>query len=149
MNTIYDTIVWLQSDATKKRFPIVVFTADTDMATMGSVSLTSMERSEIVVTQLTGEEFSAVGKNRENYKLVEQRINRELHRTDLACAWLIRVEESQPTGSGRTFQMFRETYQRPKLFYRDIFSENSLAEELSCTTLSEFEKDGGKVIVLP
>ena len=54
MNTTYDTILWLQSQATSKRFPIVQFSGDTDMVTQGWVSLTSIERPEIVVTRLDG-----------------------------------------------------------------------------------------------
>lgn len=54
MTTIYDTIVWLQSDTSAEQFPIVEFSADTDMATLGWVSLTSTDQPEIVVTQVTG-----------------------------------------------------------------------------------------------
>lgn len=55
MNTIYDTILWLQSQATAKQFPIVEFSADTDMITNGWLSLTSINQPEIVVKRsLTG-----------------------------------------------------------------------------------------------
>ncbi len=47
--TIHDHIAWLQSLATGRRFPILVFTADTDMATDGRVSLTSLDGQEIVL----------------------------------------------------------------------------------------------------
>ena len=56
-NGVYHTILWLESQATKKRFPIVQFSGDTDMATMGWESLTSTERPEIVVTQRTADEY--------------------------------------------------------------------------------------------
>ena len=46
MRTIYDTILWLQSSEDEKPFPIVQFTANTDMATDGWVSLTSTEHPE-------------------------------------------------------------------------------------------------------
>ena len=150
MNTIYDTILWLQSQKTGRRFPIVQFSADTDMATDGWVSLTSVERSDVVVTQLTNEEYrstaaGAVG----GYLQLEERVNAALHRNDLRHSWLVRVEEKGPSGMGLSFQEFRKVYQPPKLFYRDILSAGGVAEEISRVSRSQFEREGGSVVVLP
>jgi hypothetical protein len=148
MSTIYDTILWLQSPATTKRFPIVQFSGDTDMVTAGWVSLTSVEHSEVVVTQLTGEEYHSTNKDSSGYLQVEGRVNSALNRCDLRCSWLVRVEEISPIGKGLSFQEFRKAYRPPKLFFRDIFCNDSLAEEVSCVTRAEFERNGGKLTVL-
>ncbi|WP_107313130.1 hypothetical protein [Burkholderia metallica] len=148
MTTIYDTIVWLQSNASAEQFPIVEFSADTDMATMGWVSLTSTDRPEIVVTQVTAEEFRAIADGTDGYLAVEHRVNATLRRSDLKCSWLARVEEVGSSDAGRSFQMFREAYRPPKVLFRDILHSDSLAQEVSRTTRSEFEHNGGKVIVL-
>ncbi|WP_412025758.1 hypothetical protein [Burkholderia cepacia] len=148
MATIYDTIVWLQSNTSAKQFPIVQFTADTDMATLGWVSLTSTERPEIVVVQVTAEEFRAIADGTDGYLAVEHRVNAALKRSDLKCSWLARVEEVTPSVKDSSFQAFREAYRRPKVSFRDILHRDSLAQEVSRTTRAEFERNGGKVIIL-
>jgi hypothetical protein len=148
MSTIYDSILWLESQATKKRFPIVRFSGDTDMVTAGWVSLTSVERPEIVVTQLSAEEYRLTDKDSERDLQVEHRVNKALNRSDLRCSWLVRAEEVGPSAKGLSFQEFRKVYQPPKLFFRDILSEGSLAEEVGCVSLAEFERSGGNLMVL-
>ncbi|WP_325088251.1 hypothetical protein [Burkholderia contaminans] len=148
MPTIYDTIVWLQSNTSAEQFPIVEFSADTDMATMGWVSLTSTDRPEIVVTQVTAEEFRAIADGTDGYLVVERRVNAALKRSDLKCSWLARVEEVGSSDAGGAFQVFQEVYRAPKVPFRDILHSDSVAQEVSRTTRSEFERNGGKVIVL-
>lgn len=148
MSTIYDTILWLESQATKRRFPIVQFSGDTDMVTAGWVSLTSIERPEIIVTQLTAEECRLTGEGSERDLQVERRVNRTLNRSDLRCSWLARVEQVGPDGMGLSFQEFRKVYQPPKLSFRDILSEGALAEEVGRVTLAEFRLSGGSLVVL-
>ncbi|WP_175821932.1 hypothetical protein [Burkholderia sp. BCC0419] len=148
MTTIYDAIVWLQSNISAKQFPIVEFSADTDMATMGWVSLTSTDRPEIVVTQVTADEFHAIAEGTDGYLAVEHRVNAALKRSDLKCSWLACVEEVGSSVAGGSFQGFREAYRPPKVSFRDILHSDSLAHEVSRTTRSEFEHNGGKVIVL-
>ena len=106
MRTIYDTILWLQSCKGEKPFPIVQFSADTDLPINGWVSLTSTEHPEIVVTQLTGEEYRATFEGTEGYLQVERRTNHMLGRSDLKCSWLVRVEQPEQTGKGSSFMAF-------------------------------------------
>lgn len=118
------------------------------MVTAGWISLTSIDKPEIVVTQTTAAEHHAIAQGHDGYLQVESRINAALGRTDLRCAWLARVEESSPMIQGTTFQEFRKSYQPPRLLFRDILGHESLASEASRTTRSEFERGGGKVLVL-
>lgn len=138
----------LQSNTSAKQFPIVEFSADTDMATLGWVSLTSTDRPEIVVTQVTAEEFRAIADGTDGYPAVEHRVNAALKRSDLKCSWLARVEEVTPSVKEFSVQEFRKAYRRPKMSFRDILHGDSLAQEVSRTTRSEFERNGGKVIIL-
>lgn len=147
MNTIYDTILWLQSKTTSRQFPIVQFSGDTDMVTDGWLSLTSVAQPVIVITQATADEYRAIAQSNDGYLTVEHRVNAALGRTDLRCSWLVGVEETTKPAGGTSFQEFRKSYQPPKLLFRDILAQESLASEVSRTTRSEFERNGGKVIV--
>ena len=144
MNTLYDTILWLASKGSGKRFPIVQFSADTDMATDGWISLTSTEHSEVVVVQMTGEEIQS----ERAAALVEARVNKRLGRHDLKHVPLVRVEDSGPSSQGVTFQQFLKVRKPPKLFYQDIFDPKSEAEEVSRESRAQFESAGGRVVVL-
>jgi hypothetical protein len=129
MPTIYDTILWLKSRSTGRRFPVVLFSADTDMPTEGWVCLSSTRHAEVVVTQLTAAEYEAGGSPAEAYAEVERRVNRALGRDDLKCSWVVRVEEMGPSGAGMSFQDFLKVYRPPKVWYRDIFDPAGEAEE--------------------
>ena len=118
------------------------------MVTAGWVSLTSIDQPEIIVTQATAAEHHAIAQGHDGYLQVENRINAALGRTDLRCAWSVRVEETPETAQGTSFQEFLKSYRPPKLFFRDILGRESLAFEASRTTRSEFERSGGKVLVL-
>jgi hypothetical protein len=145
MNTIYDTILWLESKSCGKRFPVVLFSADTDMATAAWVALTSTERPEVVVTQMTVEEYNA---NERGFPLVEARVNRSLSRTDLRHVPLIRVEDTAPGDKGQTFQEFKKTYRPRKCIYRDIYDPRGEAEEKTRESREHFESAGGRVVLL-
>ena len=148
MNSIFDTILWLQSQTTSRRFPIVQFTGDTDMVTDGWESFTSVSRSEIVVAQATEDEYRAIAKGQDGYLEIERRVNAALARTDLRCIWLVGVEQNSSAPNGASFHEFQKAYQPPKLLFRDIFAPQSLAYEVSRTSRPDFESEGGKVVVL-
>lgn len=147
MNSICDTIVWLRSQTTSQQFPIVHFSGDTDMVTAGWLSLTSVDQPVIVVTQATADEYRAIAQGNDGYLEVERRVNAALGRTDLRCSWLVKVEETTKPARGTSFQEFQKSYQPPTLLFKDILAQESLANEISRTTRSEFERNGGKVIV--
>jgi hypothetical protein len=151
MPTIYDTILWLQSRTTARRFPTVELSADVDFATNGWVSLTSINGPRIVVTQANAEEHAAVARSEtgeSGFLLVERRVNAALARSDLRCTWLVRVEDHRTIPKEESFRRFAEAYRAPTLLYRDIYSAESVAVEVSRTTRSAFESTGGTVIVL-
>nr|WP_315472815.1 hypothetical protein [uncultured Undibacterium sp.] len=148
MNSIYDTILWLKSENTDKQFPCVLFSADTDMATASWVAFSSIEKHEIVVAELTEEEYLATAHSTSGYLQAEKRINAALNRTDLKCPWFVRREESDPNGKELSFQEFIKVYRPPVIYYRDIFQSNDVAREVSRVSLSQFEHAGGKLVVL-
>lgn len=83
-----DAILWLQSEATGRRFPVAQFSGDTDMTTDGWLSLTSINCNEIVVALMTAEEYWATAKGTAAYSEVERRINASLQRDDLRISWM-------------------------------------------------------------
>ena len=145
---IYDTILWLESKHTGGRFPTVLFSGDTDMATIGWVSLTSISCHEIVVTQLTAEESRATASEPTAFTQVENRINATLGRDDLRIPWLARIEQRGPNAAGLSFQDFVKAHRPPRLLYRDILAPDSLSEELSRESREQFESSGGRLVVL-
>lgn len=142
---IYDTIIWLQSQSNGKLFPAAQFTADTDMATRGWVSLTSVERPEVVVTTFTVDEVQAAGGGEPPYIDVEARVNAILGRHDLRVPWLESVERDERPAAGVSFQDFLKTYRPPRLLYRDIFTPGRFAEKASTESREQFERGGGVV----
>ena len=143
--TIFDAILWLESHETRKQFPMVQFSADSDMATIGWVSLTSTLVAEVVVAEMTATELGAA--QPQGHKQVEKRINQALSRDDLRCIWLDRVEEAQVSAAGLSFQEFRKLYVPPRLLYRDIYSEGSVAEKVRESTLADLQASGGQFML--
>ncbi|WP_061533320.1 hypothetical protein [Collimonas arenae] len=148
--SIYDSILWLVSEKTGKSFPIVQFSGDTDMVTMGWVSLTSVMNHEIVVTMMTGDELKNTSKDSSGYTQLESRVNNVLNRTDLVCSWIVAVVELTYDVDITTlsFQEFRKVYKKPQLFYRDIYSPDTFATIETETSRQDFERQGGKFLVL-
>lgn len=72
-----DDIYWYYSPKERRAYPIYIFGGDTDMATEGKVSLTSLERNEVVLTLLAESEGPL------DYDLIEARVNARLGRKDL------------------------------------------------------------------
>lgn len=148
MPATHDTILWLTSESTGKRFPIAQFSGDTDMVTMGWVSLTSVENHDIVVTTLTDDELRDTMSASGGYLRLEARINALLGRTDLASCWLTEVVE--PTYdvdiATLSFQEFRKLHRPPRLFYRDIYSPDGRASVEQEVSRRTFERQGGKVL---
>lgn len=148
MKSIYDTILWLKSESTGREFPTVLFSADTDMETAGLVALTSVEKHELVVAELTADEYRATANDLAGYLQVESRINGALGRGDLKCPWFVRAEESGSSGKGFAFEEFGKVYRPPIIYYRDIFQSGAVAREVSRVSLSQFEQAGGKLVVV-
>lgn len=141
-----DEILWLESEATRKRFPVAQFSGDTDMATDGWVSLTSICCNEIVVTLMTAEEYSATAQDAEAYSEVEHRINTSLRRDDLRVAWMHQVTDQNRGLAGHSFQDFCRASRSASILYRDIFSPGALAKVVARVSLSEFESSGGRLV---
>ena len=131
------SILWLRSVTTGKEFPVVQFSGDTDMETGSVASLTSIERNEVVVAWLNGNETT---------EEFERRVNTILSRNDLRATVLVRVENKGNLSLGSSsFQDFRKNYQSPTLYYNDVFSVGGEAIVSQKLTLSEFKSRGGRV----
>jgi len=122
--------------------PRMIFVGDTDMATAGLVSLTSVAANEIVICEAEPAEWSD-----ETGQRLEARINTALSRDDLRFLRLLCVEETV-FPAGLSFQEFRKVYRAPRLTYScpkcgvgEIVSDREI-------TPSEYRSEGGQLTVL-
>ena len=119
-----------------------MFSGDTDMVTDGWVSLTSIDRPEIVITEVTSDEHNVP----DGLLRCEGRINSELARSDLRIVWLSRVVDRTTSQPGMSFQEFQRAYIPPQCFYRDIFDPHGEATVIREESLDSFRSSGGRVI---
>jgi len=138
------TINWCRSSTTGREFPVVVLSADTDMITAGLFSLTSVEKREVVIAELTADEYNSGKEGMINF---ENRINRELGRNDLRFTCIARVEESVKA-KGLSFKSFTRSYKPPILYYRDIFDRSGEATVVRKETENAFVAAGGRILKL-
>jgi len=144
LRKIYDTILLLESLSLRKRFPLALLSADTDMVTCGWESLTSMTANEVVIAQLNKYEFDTElhdSDRHEGYRLFQKRINSHMRRTDLRSVWIEHIERKKNPS-----RFFPDP--PPVAHYRDIFSAGSSAVEVSRMSLEAFEATGGEVFVI-
>jgi len=138
-------INWCRSSISEREFPAVVLSADTDMVTDGLVCLTSIEKLEAVVAELTTDEYNA---GREGMIRCEDRINGELGRMDLRITYIARVVENVRSSKGLSFKEFIRSYNPPTLFYRDIFDPTGEAMVVREENENAFVAAGGKILKL-
>ncbi len=137
-------VIWLKSRRTGRLFPSIVFSGDTDMATEGFIALTSTERVEIVVTEMTGPEWN----DQENGdKACARRVNQALGRTDLRAVRLLRAEETFEAPKGISFQEYQRLYTPPRYVYSDIHDpKGGEADMVSEQSFGEFQAENGTII---
>jgi hypothetical protein len=121
------TITKLRSKAKGRYFSSVIFSGDTDMETDGWVALTSIDRPEVVITEVSQDEHQAA----DGLLRCEQRVNSALARSDLRVVWFKRAGNRSETPR--------------RLFYRDIFDSEGDAELLSEISIEDFERSGWKI----
>lgn len=112
------------------------------MATSEFVTLTSVEKPEVVVARLSASEF-----NKNGIAACEKRVNAQLNRTDLRAVTLIKAN-AQATVSNLSFREYLKESKRPTLFFVDILSTEGVAQAVREQSASEFEREGGMIRVL-
>jgi len=123
------------------KFPHAVFSGDTDMATDGLVSLTSVERNELVFGELTADEWKLEDAKRVSAAC--QRISGALARTDLRSVMVVRWQKSQSI-AGLSFAAFRKTYKPPVGVYSCPHCGGE-AKSIQQQSWSEFMTSGGHI----
>ena len=125
------SIVWCRSEHTGREFPIARFSGDVDYVTDGFESLTSINGPEVVITTLTSAEYRERIAGASH--ACEDRVNRQLGRTDLRISGLVRVvDHCQP----------------PVIVYRDILATDGEAVAVRTESRRAFQRAGGKILVL-
>jgi hypothetical protein len=134
-------VEWL-SDGVRE-FPNFVFSADTDMATNGFLSLTSTSENQIFLASVNNQEYSG---GEIGVAAAVERISSMLGRSDLATVSIARIEESSSKAPiGADFQEFLKTYKNPVVIYKSIFKEGLEAKVLRRQEPSEFISEGGRI----
>jgi hypothetical protein len=134
-------VEWL-SDGIRE-FPNFVFSADTDMATNGFLSLTSTSENKIILASVNNEEYSG---GEIGIAAAVERICSMLGRSDFATVSIARIEGSSskaPIGAG--FQEFLKAYKTPVVIYKSIFEEGLEAKVIWQQEPSEFISEGGRI----
>jgi len=139
---IEGTVVSLDCQDCGRISPHLIFSGDTDMATIGLASLTSMAANEIVVVEAEVSELTEGTGN-----MLEARVNKQLSRDDLRFVRLLQVSGTAEA-EGLSFQEFRKavrppsrTYSCPKCGAGKAVSGNSVGPP-------EFLRDGGILTLL-
>ena len=133
------TIFWCRSLSTGKEFPLASFSGDTDMETDGWASVTSIDRPEVIVTRVASAELK--GDEAAQHHL-QQRLNAALGRTDLRASHLVRVRRNSEA-VGISFQVFREQYAPPTLYFFDVIAGAGEAEAVREVSVEDFRLSGG------
>lgn len=140
MRKIDGKVVWLKSLSTNRLFPVVTFSGDTDMATAGLIALTSTNRSEVVITEMTADERDD---DKNGDARCEKRINHVLQRSDLRHARLLRVGEVGQAPNGLSFDEFLRQHSPLLCIYRDIYDLAGEAVQSFEQSFEEFKARDG------
>jgi hypothetical protein len=120
------------------------FSGDTDMATQGLASLTSVITNELILFEMTGSEWN----NYSDQTSAEHRISILLKRDDLRAALFLRTEDTSPNGKGINFQEFRKNYKPPAVIYKCPICETGEAVSIEKQTIADYKNNGGTIICL-
>ena len=113
---------------------------DSDVATSGLYSASSVSKKEVVVAEAEAEEW-----DRDDGDAFARRLNDELQRNDLVFVRLLRVEEHSEMHPGELPIDFMNRYRRPTLYFscpHCADGESTVVEELEP---SEFRAAGGAI----
>jgi hypothetical protein len=133
------SVYWLQDSL--GRFPIFVFSADVDSATMGWASFTSTNRRELVICKLTPDEWNDPVAGLDS---ACHRAHLELGRKDLRPIRLVRVVQP-PARAGLSFRHFLSSYRPAQAIYSALDGSGE-ASVLSQQSAEAFLAQGGLIL---
>jgi hypothetical protein len=116
----------------------VVFSGDTDMTTMGLISLSSIEKPEVVI---------AYDRGTDEVSFAEQ-LSASLNRNDLRLVPFLRAEQLGGVTPGTSFQEFRAAYREPRLLYRCPYCRSGEAVAVEEQSFTEFARGGGTITLV-
>jgi hypothetical protein len=139
------TVLELICSVCKKTFPHFRYSGDTDMLTLGLASVTSCEKNEVVLAELTADEFRLAANGEQPF---EQRLQNQLNRNDLRVVRLISVQDKPTPLHGERFQDFQKRYSPATLVYSCACCAEGISRVEREATVEEFEQSGGKISAL-
>ena len=123
---------------------VFVFSGDTDMVTSGLAFLTSIKTKELVLYEMTTEEWN----NYLDQSAAKDRISNLLKRDDLRVARYLGAEKNGPDLKGLSFQEFQKQYIPPTIIYACPICEIGEAPCIQKRSIAEYNKDGGHILCI-
>ena len=141
-------VAWARCDHCGREFPVFLPTGESDSGTQGIVGLTSREKKELYITELSVAEARMASEDIQRCaKECEHRTAAHLARTDLRMPLLLEEKQANQQKAARTlaFQAFLKIYKPPVVSYLCIFCEQGKATVERSETVESFIEDGGAV----
>lgn len=128
-------VLRLRCERCERKFPHVIFSGDTDMATDGLCSLTAVGQDEVVIGEFDASERSLDYDGAESE--FGERISRLLGRNDLRVVRLLR---SEPSSSPREMSF--------RLFYSCPICPSGEAQKIEKMDWGRFRAAGGQITII-
>jgi hypothetical protein len=113
MRNVEGYVVDLRCEACAGRSSTFIFSGDTDMATAGLVAASSLDSQEIVLGELSADEWRDLPSGPDRFA---KRVTAD-RGTVFKAVPLLRAEQNPLANSAKDFQAFRRAYQPPTLVY--------------------------------
>lgn len=129
-----------------REYPHAEFTGESDTSTAFLGSATSCERNEVVIVEMTHEEYNLYA-NDIGRQEFERRLAQLINRTDLHVLKQLRIEKSIPL-PGLSPHEFRKQYVPPVVVYACPCCRGGESIKTVEITPAEFQRRGGRIIVV-
>ena len=143
-------IIWLQPDATGRRFPYVECAAEGDQEQDWTYPLVGIEKLDLMLATILPEEigqYKWMRPEQPGLRLFQDRINAQLRRTDLRATWRFITAEHWIKTDGEW--TLKEPPSQPNRGYADVFAPGRHARLLRRESVDAFVADGGLLTRLP
>jgi hypothetical protein len=143
MTNVSGSVLLLGCHACSRVYPHFVLEGETDMQTQGIATLVSFDRAEVLIAELSVEDFSMGAEK--GLDALASRLSREFDRDDLRAVHLLRVERTLASHSSGSFQKFLKSYVPPRLVFSCPCCGGGECTSISEMSVADFRRSGGEV----
>lgn len=143
MRRVEGAVLTLACSGCGSAFPTFQFSGDTDMATGGLGSATSVDNSTVAIGEMSADEWNDQSSGLARFA---QRIG-EAEGSDFEAVPLLRAEAAPSSSAAVSFAQFRQTHQAPTLIFRcPRCSGQAIVTKTSI--VGDYVSAGGRVVVV-